>query len=165
GDGITETHCIRTFAHRSLDLLMAGVADQEDAEPARRVVPHLGVHLRHERAGRVNRPQAAGPSALVYDRRDTVGGEDGDRAFRYLLLAFDEHGAALLELANDVSVVDDLLSDVDRTPVPLESLFDGVHGPLDAGAVPPRRREENPLDHREQVELRAFCDPSDLTGP
>ena len=56
-----------------------------------------------------------------------------------------EDRAAFPERGDDMLVVDDLLADVDRRPVELESLLDRDDGPVDTGAVTPRRGQENPL--------------------
>ena len=52
-----------------------------------------------------------------------------------------------LEIAHDVLVVDDLVPDVDRFVVVLESELDGLDGALDAGTKAARRRKEDSLDH------------------
>jgi hypothetical protein len=43
--------------------------------------------------------------------------------------------------------VDDLLADVHRGAVEIEQALDRLDGPLDAGAIPARRRQENTLHH------------------
>ena len=78
--------------------------------------------------------------------RDAVRGEHDGRALGDLLDRVDEDRAALLELADDVRVVDDLLAHVDRLAVELERPLDRVDGPLDPGAIAARRGEEDPLD-------------------
>ena len=57
------------------------------------------------------------------------------RALGHVVDRVDEDRAALLELAHDVRVVDDLLADVDGLAVERERTLDRVDGPLDAGAV------------------------------
>ena len=69
----------------------------------------------------------------------------------HLGLLVDEDRAALLEVADDVEVVDDLLADVDRCPVQLERALHGLDRPLDACAIASRRSEENLLDHLQGV--------------
>ena len=135
GDRLDEHGRVRRLAHRALDLLVAGVADQHDGVPGLRVAASLRVHLRHERARRVDRRQLAGVRRLADGRRDAVRGEDDGRALRNLVDRVDEDRAALLELAHDVRVVDDLLADVDGLPVELERTLDRVDGPLDPGAI------------------------------
>ncbi len=77
-----------------------------------------------------------------------MGGEHDRRALRHLGLLVDEDGAARLEVADDVEVVDDLLADVHRRPVQVERLLDRLDGALDAGAVAARRGEEDLAHHR-----------------
>ncbi len=69
-------------------------------------------------------------------------------AGRHLRLLLHEDRAARLEVADDVDVVDDLLADVHRRPVVLEGQLDRLDGAFDPCAVPARRRQEDPLDHR-----------------
>ncbi len=77
-----------------------------------------------------------------------MGGEDNEPSRRHLFLALDEDRAALLEVADDVRVVDDLLADVDRGAMELECLFDGLDCPLDTGAIASGRGENQPFYHR-----------------
>ena len=74
--------------------------------------------------------------------------EDDSEPARRLLLALDEDGAAALEVADDVGVVDDLTANVDRGPVQLQRSLDGLDGPFDASAVPARRGKKQPRNHR-----------------
>ncbi len=69
--------------------------------------------------------------------------EDDRRSFRDLVDRVDEDRSKALELADDVRVVDDLLADVDRLPVVAKRPLDRVDGPLDPGAIAPRRRQKN----------------------
>ena len=50
-----------------------------------------------------------------------MGGEHDERSLGDVLLRLDEDRAALLEVAHDVDVVDDLVADVDRRPVALRA--------------------------------------------
>ena len=147
GDRLDEDDRVGRLAHRPDDLLVAGVADQHDRVALGGVAPRLHVHLRHERARRVDRLQPARRGVRVHRRRDAVRGEDDGRALRHLGLLVDEHRAARLEVADDVEVVDDLLADVDGRPVEVERLLDRLDRALDAGAVAAGRREEDLLDH------------------
>ena len=124
------------------------MADQEDRVPEPLVVPRLGVHLGDERARRVDRPQTAHTGAGVHRGCDSVRREDDQASGRHFVLAVDEDGAALLEVANDMRVVDDLLANIDRGAVELECLLHGLDCPLDAGAIAPGRGEDQPFDHR-----------------
>ena len=87
----------------------------------------------------------------VHGRCDAVGREHHRLALRHLGLVVDEDRAALLEVADDVEVVDDLLADVDGRAVQVERALDRLDRPLDAGAIAARRSEENLLDHLRRV--------------
>ena len=126
---------------------MAGVADQHDGVAVRGVAAGLHVHLRDERARRVDhvvRPLPPRPRAR---RRHAVRGEDDRRAGRRLVLGLDEDGAARLEVAHDVDVVHDLLAHVDGRAVVLERELDRLDRPFDPGAVAAREREQDARDH------------------
>ena len=73
----------------------------------------LMVHLGHQRAGRVDRPQRPGVRLLVDLRRDAVGREDHDSPLRDLVVLLDEDRAGSPEHVDDVPIVHDLLADVD----------------------------------------------------
>ena len=146
GDRLDEDGRVRRLAGRSLDLLVSGVADQHDRVAALRVALRLRVHLRHERARRVDRRQLALERLDPHGRGDAVRGEDDRRALGHLRDRVDEDGAALLELADDVHVVDDLLADVHRLAVEGEGPLDRFDRPLDAGAIASWRGQEYPLN-------------------
>ena len=83
-----EDRRLRRLAHRPDDLLVAGVADQDDRVAVGRVAARLHVHLRHERAGGVDRVVAERAAEFACtDGRDAVRGEDDRRAGGHLLLA------------------------------------------------------------------------------
>jgi hypothetical protein len=93
-----------------------------------------------------------------------MGREDDGPAFGNVALVLDEDRAASLEVADDVSVVDDLLAHVYGRPVQVEELFDRVNSAFNPGAIAAGRREENPLDHAVSV-VRPAEAPSLRTGP
>ena len=80
-----------------------------------------------------------------------MGREDDGSPLGNVELVLDEDRAASLEVADDVSVVDDLLANVNGRPVQVEELLDGVDGSFDPGAIAAGRREKNPLDHAASV--------------
>jgi hypothetical protein len=96
---------------------MAGMPDQQDRVPVRRVPPRLNVHLGHERAGGVDRVQPACLGVRVDRGRDAVRREHHGLPLGHLSLVLDEDRAASLEVANDVGVVNDLLADVNGRPM------------------------------------------------
>ena len=73
--------------------------------------------------------------------RDAVGREDQRGVVGDLVHLFDEAGALVAQLVDDVAVVDDLLADVDGAVGDLEGLLDDVDGAHDAGAEPAQARD------------------------
>ena len=145
--------CVGRLAHRPLDLLVARVADEDDRVALGGELERLAVDLRDERAGRVDRLQAALGGVGVDRGRHAVGGEHrhralGDRVVELL----DEDRAAGAQLLDHVLVVDDLLAHVDGRSVQLQGALDRLHGAVDAGAVAARRGEEQLL--REGAAMR-----------
>ena len=96
---------------------MAFVTDEQNVVVIRRVPFGLLVDLCHQRAGRVDRLELAGPGLLVDLRRHAVGGEHDDRALGHLVVLLDEDRALGLQRGDHVLVVDDLLAHVDRRAV------------------------------------------------
>ena len=144
--GLDEHDVLWRLAHRALDLLMAGVADEHDRVALAGELQRLAVDLGDERARRVDRLQPARQRVGVHGGRHAVGREDGHRALGDRVVELlDEHGAAVAELLDDVLVVHDLLAHVDRRAVQLERALDRLHGPVDAGAVAARRGEQQLL--------------------
>ncbi len=64
-------------------------------------------------------------------------GEDHGCPGRYLVELLDEDGATTGKISNDVAVVDDLLTHVDRRPVHLQCPLDNLDRPFDSGAERP----------------------------
>jgi hypothetical protein len=126
---------------------MAGVTDERDLQPSPGVTARLSVDLGDERADGVDDLEVPLLAAAVHLRRDAVRGEDDERALGHVVLRFDEDRAARLEVANDMDVVHDLMTNVHRRPVLLQQLLDDVDRPDDARAKAPGRGNEDPLPH------------------
>jgi hypothetical protein len=150
-DALDEDGCVGRLPHRSDDLFVPSVADEDDPVAVSGVAPRLDVHLGHQRAGRVDRVQLPLRRSLVDGRGDAVGGEDEGRAEGHLRLVLDEDGAELLELPHDVRIVDDLLPHVHRRAVQRERALHRLHGAFYSGAIPPRRCEQDPLNQTEST--------------
>ena len=144
---LDEQDRVGDLAHRPDDLLVAGMADEDDGVAVGGIAARLHVHLRHERAGGVDRPQPALLGVRVHRRRDAVGREHHRLPLGDVGLVVDEHCAALFEVAHDVRVVDDLLAHVDGRAVQLERPLDRLDRPLHARAIASRGSEEDFLDH------------------
>ncbi len=148
------------LAHRPLDLLVAGMADEHDRVAVGRELDGLAVDLGDERARRVDRAQPARPGLGMDRRRHAVGGEDRDRALGDLVAELvDEDRPALGQLLDHVLVVDDLLAHVDGRAVELERALDGLDGAIDAGAVAARRGEQDLLGggSHYRISVRTSC--------
>ena len=152
------------LAQRALDLLVAGVADQRHRVAVGGEPPGLGVHLGHQRAGRVDHGQPPAARLRADRRRHAVRGEHHGRAVGHLVQLVDEHRAAAFQVADHAGVVHDLLAHVDRRPLQLQGALDDLDGPVHAGAERPRpgqqhlaraARRRPPLRHRRGGPQRA----------
>ena len=130
--GLDQHDVVGRLAHRALDLLVAGVADQHDRVALGGELLRLDVHLGDQRAGGVDRLQLARAGVRVHARRDAVGGEDDGLALGHLGLLLHEDRAALAQLLDHVLVVHDLLAHVHGRPVELERALDRLDGAVDA---------------------------------
>ena len=110
----------RRLAERALDLVVPVVPDEQHRVTAADEPLRLGVHLRHERAGRVDDVQVAAGGLGPHGRRDAVRGEDDGGAVRHLVELLDEYRALPFEIGDDVRVVHDLAAHVDRARVALQ---------------------------------------------
>src|SRR5256885_4296730 len=151
GHRLDEDDRIRGLAHRSLDLLVARVPDEDDRVARGGVSLRLRVHLRHEWTGSVDRSQRSRVSAGANGGGEAPRREEDQAALRDLLDAADEDCATPAKLVDDVRVVHDLFSDVNGRPVLRKRALDGLHRSLDACAISTRRREQDPLDHAANV--------------
>ena len=132
------------LADRALDFRVAGMADQDQSAAARDVPLALDVHLGNQRAGRVEHRQAA-RLGLIDDRLcDAMGTENRHRAVRDFVQLLDEHRALALERLDHMTVVDDLVTHVDRRAELLERPIDDVDCPHDAGAKAARLSQKYP---------------------
>jgi hypothetical protein len=129
----------------ALDLLVPVVADEQDVVLLAGEALRLVVHLRDERAGGVDRAQAAVLRLVAHRGGHAVRGEHHERTLRHLVRLVDEDRATFGQRLHDVHVVDDLLADVDRRAVLLERLLDGLDGPVDTRAVAARRGQQDTL--------------------
>jgi hypothetical protein len=77
-----------------------------------------------------------------YCRGDTVRREYDEAAVRDGVEFFDEDRAAALEIVDDMPIVDNLTTYVDRRPEPLQGLLHRVDRPLDTGTERPGRRQQ-----------------------
>ena len=142
---------------------MVRVADERDEVSAVGVPARLGVHLRHERADRVDDAEAAALAVLADGRRDAVRRQDADLSGWDLVLRVDEDGAHPLEPPDDVVVVDDLVPDVDRWAMLGQEALDDLDRTVDARAEGPRSSEQHAPAHELASSARAREGAEDST--
>ena len=86
-----------------------------------------------------------------------MGGEHDPSTFRDFSGVIDEDGPAFGQGLDDVSIVHDLLADIDRCAVVLEGTLDGDDGSVDAGTVAARRGQQYSLVSIDRSADLAWC--------
>jgi hypothetical protein len=131
------------LAKRALDLGVAGMADQHERAALGDVATALVVDLRHQRAGRVERRQAAELRIVLNRTRHAVRAEHGHGTGGHLGKLFDEDGALGPQRIDHMTVVDDLVADVDRGTVFHQRPLDDIDSAHHAGTETARLRKDN----------------------
>ena len=137
---------VGSLSARALDLLVTFVADQHDGATMSREPACFDVHLRDQRARRVDHLEVALAGVVVHPWRHAVGGQHHDCALGHFRLLVDEDRALGLQVPHDVQVVHDLLPHVDGCTVLGESALDSIDGALDPGTVAPGSSEQHGAD-------------------
>ena len=150
---LDQMHSAFTLAHRALDFRMAGVADHHDLAAVLAHLRDLDVHLRHQRARRVEDGKAAARRLAAHGFRDAMCAEDDGRTVRNLVQRLDEHRSLALQVVDDVAVVDDLVANVDGGAKLRERELDDCDRPVDAGAEAARIGKQN-VHQRDSPSLR-----------
>src|SRR5208283_1968299 len=148
------------FAESANDLVVIAVANKNQRVPFARELYRLHVDLGHKRAGRVNHPQLTQLARLTHFRSDTMSAVDDTLASRDLLDAVHEDGALGDQLVHDITVVDDLLADVNRRSEGLKRNANDINGADDSGAEAPGLQQKQGLG----ITLIHFLCASQYTG-
>ena len=127
----------------TLDLFVAGVADEQDVVVLLGEAHSLAVHLVHQRAGRVNSVQGAVAGCGNHRRGHAVRREHGHGTFGNFVHFINEDSALLLQGLHHVAVVNNLLAHVDGRAVVLQRLLNSNHGTVNARAVTARGGEQD----------------------
>ena len=90
--------------------------------------------LGDERTRRIENAQAACPRILLHQPRDAMRAENGNRSGRDFRKVLDETRAFCTEALDDMTVVNDFVTDVHRRAKLRKRLLDDVDSPNDAGA-------------------------------
>ena len=135
--GLDQRHRAgRQLADRADHLGVVGMPDQQDFATALEMDRGLAVHLRHQRAGRVQREEIAGAGI----RRNRFGNPMGRKHHRGVGIVgdfgqfLDEDRALGLQAVDHVPVMHDLVADVDGGAIDGERPLDGIDGPHYPGA-------------------------------
>jgi hypothetical protein len=120
---------------------MARMTDQDDQTPLGDVTLALAMDFGDQRTRSVKDMQPARVRIELDYPCHPMRTEDGDRPGGYFREVFDEARAFCAQAFDDMAVVNDFVSNVDRSTKLRECLFDDVDGPDHAGAKAARLRE------------------------
>ena len=109
------------------------MADQNNGAFLAGKLQGLEVHFGHQRARGVNHFQGARFGFIAHGRRNAVGAKNQHRAMRHFFDGFHENRAAPAQLLHNISVMDDLMVDVDRRAVGFQRQFDDIDGAYHTG--------------------------------
>ena len=157
-------HLGRHLADGALHLGMAGVANQDDLAALGGITAALVVHLGDQRAGRVDHRQTAFGRQLLHTFGNAMGGEDGHGTGRDLIQLVDEHRTTGTQVLDHVSIVDDLVADVDRRAILLQGSLDDFDCSLHAGAEAAGLGQDD-ADHASSPKDGAGSAPSRAESP
>jgi hypothetical protein len=124
---------VRCLAHRADHFFVIRMTDEYDGAVARGVPAYLVVNLGDEGAGGIDDAEVPVGGLRAYGGGDAVGREYDEAAFGDRVDLLDEDGTTAFEILYDVTIVDNLTTDVDRGAEAVEGALDGFDGALDAG--------------------------------
>ena len=134
-DGTDQVH--GRFANRSLDFVVAGVADQNQRVSLPGEPNGLQVDLGDQGTGGVDYLKLLACGQLPDSRGHAVGAEDADRMVRDFLQVVHEDDPTAAQTLHHVLVVDDLVEDVDGRREKVQRAFDHFDGADHSGTEPP----------------------------
>ena len=124
--------------HSADDFRVAGMPDQDDLTTLVRIALALNVHLRDQRASGVNNRQPAVTSAYLDRAGNTVCAEDRDAALRDLVDLVDEMRTFGAQPLDDMPVVNDFMTYINRWAILFERTLDDLDCAFDPRAEPAR---------------------------
>ena len=119
------------------------MADQDHGAARGVMTLGLAMDLGDQRAGGVDIEQVAAARLGRHGFRHAVRREHHRPVVRHLVELVDEDRALGLEVLDDIAIVHDLVTDIDRPAVALDGALDDLDGALDAGAETARAGEQD----------------------
>ena len=129
-----QNRAVRQLAHRADHFRMADMADHHHLKPVGVVSFGLDMHLRDQRAGRIDIEHLPRLGLGRHRFRHAVGGEDHRPIGGALVEFLDEDRALVAQPVHHEAVVHDFVAHIDRSAPFLEGHLDDLDCPVDAGA-------------------------------
>ena len=122
---------------------MPGVANQNRLFAAAAGAGDFHMDFSYQRAGSVENRQVTTLRFVAYCLRNPVGGENQDRAVRHFANLFDKNRPTLAQAIDDVAIMDNLVTNVDRRAVQRQRVFDNADSAVNAGAKTARVSQQD----------------------
>ena len=133
-DGIAAGSVVDPLTQRALDLRVPGMSDQDHVTASLAVAGYFHMHLGHQWTGRVEDLQSAVAAGATYSLGNTVRRKDDGCVVGNLVQFVDENSPRSRQAIHHVTVVHDLMADVDGCTVKVEHPFDDFDRSVDTGA-------------------------------
>ena len=95
---------------------------------------HLHMNLGHQRTGRIKDLESPGPGFFLHRPGHAVGTEYDNGVIGYFVELFNKHRAPLAQVVDHEAVVNNLMTDINRTAEDLQGSVDDVDSAINAGA-------------------------------
>ena len=142
---VDDLHLVGSLAGSALDFFVPLVTNQEDVVIFLGETLNFAVNLGHQRTRGIDGVESASLGCCNYRWRNTVSRKHEDASLRHLVDLVDEDSAALFKRRNHVFVVNDLLANINRSAVVVESLLDSNDCAVNSRAISTRGCEQNLL--------------------
>ena len=118
------------------------MADEHDVPPELDHALSLAVNLGHQRAGRVEKGEAAFGRFVRHGLGDAMRGEDDGNAVGHLIQFLHKHRAFVAQHVDDEAIVDDFVPNIDGCAIFGDRQFHDLNGTVDPGAEAARRGDD-----------------------
>lgn len=140
---------LRNLSQGSDHFGVAAMADEQDMPSVLDQSLGLTMHLRHERAGRIDIIEPAILGVTHHDFRHAMRGEDDGAPVGHLLEFLHEDGALSAQGIDHEAIMDDLMPDIDRSAIFLERQLHDPDRAVDTRAKAARGRYQQ--GHRRKI--------------
>ena len=143
GHVLHQVNAAVELAHGALDFRVALVADHDEFVAFFVKFGHFDMHFRDQRAGGVKNLKAALARFFLHRKAHAMRAEHQRSAGRHIAQLFNEDGALVFEVIDDIGVVHDLVAYIDGRAELDDGALDDFDGPVHAGAKTARLGQQD----------------------